>query len=284
MKLTFLLMLSSLFSFGQKSFNGNIINKVTKEKIPFVTIGLAKENIGINADEDGFFTLISNKKFPNDTLIISCVGYETFKIILRDSGFEFKDIELSELKLKLTEVVINSKKNWETIILNDFKKCGNNYISSNGFQTQIARHFQTNIENSKLEEIRICRLSHRLFGNDKSKFRIRIYAIDLCGEVIEVTTNSKTVVVNLSKYKIRIPNRDFFVAVEWLIIPFNESKTRSIRNGIKEEHISYKPSISFTDDNLDKSSIWMLDYKNVWRLMFGGLKTANILISAKIKY
>jgi len=66
--------------FGQKTYKGVVIDKENFLKVPYATIGLCKENIGINADENGSFTLQSLKPEPNDTLIISSVGFLTERI------------------------------------------------------------------------------------------------------------------------------------------------------------------------------------------------------------
>jgi len=42
-------------TFEQTLIKGKIINSITKLPIPYVTVGLVKENIGSNATVDGFF-------------------------------------------------------------------------------------------------------------------------------------------------------------------------------------------------------------------------------------
>ena len=59
MRLLIIFLFSPLYFFGQTSFNGTVINTKTKAMIPFATIGLMKENIGTNANEDGSFSVIS---------------------------------------------------------------------------------------------------------------------------------------------------------------------------------------------------------------------------------
>lgn len=279
--------------FGQNSFEGKVINAKSKEIVPFATIGLMKENIGTNANENGKFTLLSQGIKENDTLIISCVGYSTQKLPIDKINKIGLVIELKEQVTILNEVVVKNKTSWTTETLNDFSKCGNSFITSSGYQTQLAQHFEVKEENSILTEIKICKMAIALIDPEKTMFRIRIYDIDtmtkspstdLCDEIIEVKTRSKVININLEKYKIRIPSKDFFVAVEWLKIPYNESKSKMKVNGKEVEHITYRPSIGWTDNTNSKMEAWMLDYKNVWRPMFKMNNKTSVSISATVKY
>ena len=293
MKLSFFIIFFPIFAFGQSTIRGKVINSKNKTAIPFATVGLTYENIGTTSSEEGFFQFTSNKNFKRDTLIISSIGYKTKRIPYDFNDLSDLTIELSEQATVLNEIVITSKKNLITTVLNDFSKCGNSYIGSNGFQTQLAQHFEVKEENSQLTEIKICRLSIALLDPEKTIFRIRIYDMDsitkapssdLCNKIIEIKSRSKIVNVNLEKYKIRIPSKDFFVSIEWLKIPFNESKSKMKVNGIETEYISYRPSIGWTDFNNSKMEAWILDYRNIWRPMFKLNNKTSISISAKVKY
>lgn len=293
MRLLITFLLSPLYLFGQISFQGKVINAKSKEIIPFATIGLIKENIGTNANKDGGFSLTSKTTKTNDTLIISSVGFITQKQPVDGNNKTNLVIELTEQVTFLTEIVVKNKINWTTETLNEFSNCGNSFITSSGFQTQLAQHFQVNEENSILTKIKICRMSIALLDPEKTIFRVRIYDIDtltkspstdLCDQIIEVKTRSKIINLDLDKYKIRIPSKDFFVSIEWLKIPFNESKSKVKINGKEVEHITYRPSIGWTDNISSKMEAWMLDYKNVWRPMFKMNNKTSVSISATVKY
>ncbi|MEJ7822899.1 MAG: carboxypeptidase-like regulatory domain-containing protein [Chitinophagaceae bacterium] len=294
MKIIILFLIAPILTVGQTTYNGSITNKKTKEKIPFATVGLIKENIGINATEDGDFILVSKNDKLNDTLIFSCVGYETLKHPIDKNNLRNLSIELEEKVNELSEVVITNKTSWTFNTLNDFSKCGNSFVGSSGYQTQLAQHFQVPAANAILTALKICRMSLGLIDPEKTIFRIRIYDMntltkapsnDLCDQVIEVKTRSKTISLNLQKYKIHIPNKDFFVAIEWLKIPYNESKGKTkLPDGKVIETISYRPSIGWTDNISSKMDPWMLDYKNIWRPMFKMNGKTSVSISATVKY
>jgi len=107
---------------------------------------------------------------------------------------------------------------------------------------------------------------------------------DLCNQIIEVITRRKTINLNLEKYKIYIPDKDFFVAIEWLKIPFNENKFKVKINGDKVDRISYRPSIGWTDNVNSKMEAWMLNYKNEWHPMFQMNNKTSVSIAATVKY
>ena len=71
MKILVSFLLFPFCSFGQKTFTGIVSSENGINKVPYATIGLIKENIGINADENGYFILNSASPKLNDTLIIS---------------------------------------------------------------------------------------------------------------------------------------------------------------------------------------------------------------------
>jgi hypothetical protein len=293
MKLTFFILFFPIFAFGQSTIRGTVINSKNKLAIPFATVGLSNENIGTTSSEEGFFQFTSNKKSKGDTIIISSIGYKTMKLPYDFNNMSDLTIELTEQATVLNEVIVSNKKNTRSVVLNNFSKCGNSFVGSNGFQTQLAQHFEVKEENSQLIEIKICRMSIALLDPEKTIFRIRIYDIDtltkapstdLCDQIIEIKTRSKIINLNLEEYKIRIPTKDFFVSIEWLKIPFNESKSKMKVNGNETEFITYRPSIGWTDNENSKMEAWMLDYKNVWRPMGTMTSKTSISIAATVKY
>jgi hypothetical protein len=75
-----------------------------------------------------------------------------------------------------------------------------------------------------------------------TKFRIRLYDVDaitggpgkdLCNEIIEVkSSDQKQKDINLKSYNIVIPNKTFFVAVEWLRDYYNLELVRIYNPGV----------------------------------------------------
>ena len=295
MKITSIFLLFPVLTFGQTTISGKVTNYKSKSAISFATVGLMKENIGTNALEDGSFRLISVKEKQYDTLIFSCVGYKTFRLPVDNNKLTNIVVQLEEQETILKEIIVTNKSSWTFETINDFSKCGNSFITSSGYQTQLAQHFQVPKENALLTEIKICRLSTALLDPEKTIFRIRIYDIDtltkspssdICDQIIEVKTKSKIINLNLEKYKIHIPSKEFFVAIEWLKIPYNENKSKVKINGKEVEYMTYRPCIGWTDNVNSKMEAWSLDYKNVWRPrpIFKMNNKTSVSIAATVKY
>lgn len=288
--LKFLFLLLPIGAAAQKTYTGTIINKRTRDKVPFATVGLIKENIGTNADEQGNFTLVSKDEKPGDSLIISSVGYETLK--LTAGSFPDHIIPLQEKQGYLKDVTVTARQKWTYETLGKTGDCGSNAVTTLGSQVQIARIFHAPVDDAILSQVWICKTDH------KTIFRLRVYDMDtltkgpsheLCDQVIEIKTSDKIVTVDLERYKIHIP-RDFFVAIEWLRIPYNEHRFKTKVNGETKEWVEYRPYIGAPAADFHATQkilpgqnmeVWSLDYKNTW---FPFWPTSYIYISAIVKY
>ena len=108
--------------FGQsfEYFNGKILDSLTKKPIPFATIILKENNLGLYASEEGDFKIKTKPNFQTDTLLISSIGFNQKKvhfinlkidsvnyIYLSQATIMLKEIQLLALKNK------QEKKNWK---------------------------------------------------------------------------------------------------------------------------------------------------------------------------
>ena len=280
-----ILILLPFFANAQLVYKGRIIHNRNKANVPFATIGLMKENVGINADELGQFDLPS-KGIPGDTLIISCVGFETFKM---PSNIFTQGMTLGiEEKATSMKPVILKNKFKVSKELNGYANCGiGDFYTSGGYITQVAQKYHSSVQNSLLSKIGICKEG----GN--SLFRVRVYDVDtltgkpstdLADTIIEVNSSKKNVQVDLEKLRIFIPNNDFFIAIEWIYIPYNERSGKSKTNGKEIIIKSYTPYVFFNRNggsDLEVES-WGLNYQGIWTEFFG--RKTRLLISAVVKY
>ena len=286
----YLLAFLPIISFGQTIYKGNVVDKISKEKIPFATVGLIKANAGINADENGKFILQAMKEDHSDTLLISCIGYHSAKIPL--SALPTDNLYLLEKKNAILKEVVIGKRTYEqSTTLNELSGCNNHYFGTVGYTVQIAQHFKAPVEYAKLSEVRICT------GVGKKMFRLRVYEMDtvtnlptndVADTIIEIKTSKSEVRVNVEEYNIVIPGKDFFVAVEWLKVPYNEKYMNIEKNGVKSIQLWYQPLvgkvhnyevIGSTNDFGD--GVLQKNYKGEWFKIY--TKTI-LLISAKVKY
>jgi len=91
--------------------SGKVVDKGSQESLPYATIRIKDEPIGVVSNQFGEFTFKVSERYLSDTLIVSTMGYRTFKQVL--NHIENRDNLLIELSLKTTmlkEVVIINKK------------------------------------------------------------------------------------------------------------------------------------------------------------------------------
>ncbi len=121
------------------------------------------------------------------------------------------------------------------------------------------------------------------------EFITRKPSIDLIDTIIEVKSNKRHVHIDLENYKIKIAQKDFFIAVEWIKIPYNERNQKVKVNGQKvvlqqfSPFLSYKVKQQTFNDNLNDVEIWQQNYMGKW-LKLPTNENRTLLISAKIKY
>jgi hypothetical protein len=229
--LRILLFLAALLTFqvafAQTPITGKVIQKDTKEPVPYATIGLAKKNTGTNANERGEFSFDVGTGVAGDTIIISSVGYETVRTPFENITVPF-DIGLEKKFQNLPDVIV--KDNWRSTILNDSKGCGDFPVVSTGYHTQLAQPFEFPVAEVFLKSVEVCMGSAK-HTSTPFLYRIRIYGLDtltggpgedLVNEAIELRSKGKIQKIDLSGYHIKVPGKKFFVALEWIIIPSNE--------------------------------------------------------------
>lgn len=109
-KIVFLILISavhiSLLAQENISIEGVIFN-ANKESIPYASIGVLSKYIGTVSNDDGAFYLSLNKSNLNDTITVSTIGYNSFKIKVQDY-LDLKDkiIVLEEEPVLLDEIVL----------------------------------------------------------------------------------------------------------------------------------------------------------------------------------
>ena len=132
----FLLLLSST-AFAQKltSVRGKIIDKDTKEPLPFVTVGFKGTTVGTTTDLDGAYEL--DAKIASSQVEVSSLGYEVKLIPVVMGEKQVIDIELESTSLLIKEVVVDGKKQ--------------RYIKRNNPAVDLMRNVIANKEKNRLE-------------------------------------------------------------------------------------------------------------------------------------
>ena len=108
------------FSIKSQDLSGIILDETNKKPIPFSSVYL-KSGKGVVSNEEGRFRLNINSANDNDSLYISCMGYQTLRLLnsnVSDSVFylspktiELKSIILSSKDLNVDEIIKEIQKN-----------------------------------------------------------------------------------------------------------------------------------------------------------------------------
>lgn len=269
--LAIILFLISNFCFSQ--LKSVIINSETNEKIPYVNIWVENENIGTTSNEKGEFELeIDNPKI----ILFSAIGFQTKKV----SSDSIRNIlELTPAITELDEIIINSKKLAQELIIGEFEKSKiNSYFACGGTPLISARYFEFK-ENYKetpfIEKIKILTKSKI----KDSKFNIRLYGTNEKGEpenyiynknIIRIAKKGKRLTeIDISELNIKFPKEGFFVAIEWLIIEDNKYEFNYTIKGSEERHIGirYDPKIGLIPSVVNKNS-WIFiqgEWSKLWK-------------------
>lgn len=120
---------------------GLIIDKETKEPVPYASIGLENTGIGTSTNLKGEFSFNINVSLlkPNQKIRISCVGYEVGNVAITE---DYQQIELTPSQTELREVVIFGKdQRPEKIVKKAFNKIRKNYYGKPLVYKTFYRHY-----------------------------------------------------------------------------------------------------------------------------------------------
>jgi hypothetical protein len=244
--LIMLLMLPS-FCFAQEVYEGQAVDQKTELPILNVTIRSAKQRIATSANDQGYFKLTLPNAAINDTLIFTSIGYETFRLPLKNY-LKQMFIKMQQSNTLLNKVTINNEQikyvTLDKFTIGDIRE---GRINQNTFNATIpifthdafAKLFVAPKDNAHLQRIQLGRRDYVGYQtnnvytttNKFARFLLHIMSADpktgspdkiLFTKEVTLQDNSLMVSVDVSEEKFVIPSAQFFVAVEWLQIPFNE--------------------------------------------------------------
>ena len=281
----FLILVLPSVSLAQKTFKGRVTDAQTGSSLAYATIALAKQNTGVNARQDGSFTLNSQWS-TDDTLIVSCVGYKTLQLPIAQLDSTL-NLVLSRVEKILKPVVVKTSRRYED--LGSFKVKPKHFFTTLGNQYQVARKLTAAKPETWLQSVTIAVDGKK----NPSMFMVRVYDVhphqpgpgpELTDSAILVKSKSGNIQVDLSAYLIYLPNKDFYVSVEWIQTDENEDWRTTTMNGKDTTRMYYKPYISITSNNPEnKQDIWGLFYSGKWEPIKESY-TLGIAIAASIRY
>lgn len=96
-----------IYSQEEGFIDGKVINRSTSRPIPFATIKLKNNQLGVYANAEGDFKISRNNDFNDDSLLISCIGYKQSSIAFKDLiGTRINKIFLAPVVYGLGEVKV----------------------------------------------------------------------------------------------------------------------------------------------------------------------------------
>jgi hypothetical protein len=128
-----LLFLVAADSFAQEAYisiKGKVVDKESKEPIPYASIYIKDKPIGTTSNEEGVFLFHIPSKFDQDTLIISVIGYNKFKSAVSLMEKNDNPIELIQSTILIQEVTISASKKESTakeIVKRAYERIPENY-------------------------------------------------------------------------------------------------------------------------------------------------------------
>ena len=87
-------------------FHGKVIDRDEKEVLPYSSISVLKRNIGTISNIDGNFELKIPDTTPNDTVIVSCLGYKQFRLPVWEISNDEVTILLQPTTFQLHEIKV----------------------------------------------------------------------------------------------------------------------------------------------------------------------------------
>jgi len=106
----FLVVGSNGLLYGQ-TISGTVFEKDSETSIEYVNIGIFGKNIGTVSDQNGKYTLQIKPDYFNDTLVFSCIGYQSYSVKVSDFiNLNNGNVRLEKRSYDITEVVVRPKK------------------------------------------------------------------------------------------------------------------------------------------------------------------------------
>ena len=211
----------------QVQIKGIIIDKETKEPLPFSSVGLKIEQVGALSNEHGLFIVPAPTKNADDSLVVVALGYARRAVLVRRGVAVLNlTIEVPKRAVELSNVTIKAGKIKNLGLGARAKNPGEGMIQ--GLPGSQYAFFVKNTKNKRLGNVRTVSFYIGENGFPREPFRVRLYKADgnynapntdLLTEnvVVSAPQGGQWYTVDLTPYNIVAPEEGFFVAMEWVV-------------------------------------------------------------------
>jgi hypothetical protein len=193
--------------------------------LAYVNIGILQKGLGTVSDKNGYFKIQLDKKYEEDILRISMIGYQKQEIKIADFKKNFYTeltIELVPEIIELAEITVRKKNFKQRTLGRSTKKKGNTLgFVNNQLGSEVGSIIKVKEVPAYVKSIDTYIIENTY---DTLKFRVNFYDLkdgmpnnSIQKESIFITTSIKKgrLYADLSKYDIVI-KEDFCVTLEWL--------------------------------------------------------------------
>lgn len=245
---------------------GIVLNKETKEPIPYANIWMADEEIGTTSDTSGRFSLAGNHigKF----LIISAIGFESIKIQI-DSEAPY--MYLKPKTYLIREIQVTPRLNKE-FVDGSFRRSQVYNYNCPRVPLIYARFFPFKEEYGNNPIIKSIKIA--TYSKIHAKINIRIFNVlengqpgdDLLTDnyFVSVRKGRKTRSIDISDaIIIPFPRTGVFIAIEFLIIDENKYIPKTARHLETNQIVGYMPFLGVIESDEPERS-WMY-FQGTWQ-------------------
>ena len=206
---------------------GVIVDKDTKEPLPFTSIGLKNEQIGALSNEHGQFVVPAPTQNTADSLVVVALGYGRRAVLVkRGVAVASLTIELPKRAVALGNVTVKAGKVKNLGLGSRSDDPGEGMIQ--GLPGSQYAFFVKNEKKKRLGNVRTVSFYIGENGFPREPFRVRLYKADgnynapntdLLTEnvVVSAPQGGQWYTVDLTPYNIIAPEEGFFVAMEWVV-------------------------------------------------------------------
>ena len=280
-----------------------IVNSATRLAVPSVSVAIVKAKLAITTEHDGIFSIPGDLVKMRDTVILSAQNYTSLKLLLH----KLDGIDTTYLSRTPVDSTSFRPELKTDSLLNDFDRrdivhyAGVHTETSLFENLQLAQQFDVSRYGVLLKGLIINRLAFvvgpDLAGMETTTFRVRVYDVDsltggpgkdLCNYLVEIKDkDNRQFRVNLSRYNIIVPNKTFFVAIEWLRDFRNMGYTMVYDDKLRRDvqTVNYRPAIGISPVKGSKLNIWAMNFKRKWKpYTYFSPDYTDLAIKARIAY
>lgn len=269
---------------------GRIIDKETKEPLPFTSVSLRDEQTGALSNEFGVFQLPAPSKNEQDSLVIMALGYKHMAVVVKRGVAQTTlVIEVPRMAIALSNVVVKGGKVKNLGLGATASRPGEGLMQ--GQPGSQCAFFIKNDKNRRLGNIRSVSFYIGENGFPREPFRVRIYKSDgnynapntdilTQNVVVSSPAGGQWYTVDLTTYNIVAPEEGFFVAMEWIVSGDKFFKTDFMDESYTPFGQIMRPTFEFKE-----SRTWNYTISRGWSLLTmanGQGQRYNAMIKAEV--